>query len=493
MTTPSPSRTTRSAKAAANSTSWVATRTAAPRSASAVDQLDELVLARPVHSPRRLVEGDQAGQLVAFHPPGQRDREGEALALAAREVPRVGVDRVLEPDDRAAPPGPPRPEARRRPARGPGSRPGSASGAPSRGASRSCPAPARRARRPPAAGCSCRPRFAPSGRPARPRPISRSIPAARPACSSSRSSSTQRLLTRQRRAGPVARMRGAAVDPRSVLDPPHSRATRPSCRAGSASRVFRASLTPTGSGSSPASENMRAAGVSRAASALTCPLEKLARGAVEGDRARVHRDHAIGGGEAALEPVFGEQDRHPPLLVQPPQQPDQLVAGDGVELGGGLVEQDEPGPGDERGGEGDPLQLAPREGVDGTLEQVRYRRAPAPPPRRRGPAPPAGRRAAPAAARARRRPWSRRPGSRGPGRRSRRAPPSSPGPVAIASTPPTSTAPSTSPPWKCGTSPQAARSRVVLPQPERPASTDELARRRSRARRRAGPAPAARG
>ena len=49
----------------------------------------------------------------------------------------------------------------------------------------------------------------------------------------------------------------------------------------------------------------------------------------------------VGGGEAALEPVLGEQDRHPPLLVEAAQQPDQLVAGDRVELGGRLVEEDQ--------------------------------------------------------------------------------------------------------------------------------------------------------
>ena len=39
--------------------------------------------------------------------------------------------------------------------------------------------------------------------------------------------------------------------------------------------------------------------------------------------------------------MLGEQDRHPPLLVEPAQQPDQLVAGDRVELRRRLVEQDQ--------------------------------------------------------------------------------------------------------------------------------------------------------
>jgi hypothetical protein len=39
--------------------------------------------------------------------------------------------------------------------------------------------------------------------------------------------------------------------------------------------------------------------------------------------------------------VLREQHGHPPLLVQPPQQPDELVTGDGVELRGRLVEHEQ--------------------------------------------------------------------------------------------------------------------------------------------------------
>src|SRR5207342_676124 len=102
------------------------------------------------------------------------------------------------------------------------------------------------------------------------------------------------------------------------------------------------------------------------------PGEERARRAVESDAAGVHGDDAVGGGEAALEAVLGEQDRHAPLLVEAAQQPDQLVAGDRVELGGRLVEEDELRAGDEGGGEGDALQLATGERVDGAAEQVRY-------------------------------------------------------------------------------------------------------------------------
>ena len=48
---------------------------------------------------------------------------------------------------------------------------------------------------------------------------------------------------------------------------------------------------------------------------------------------------------------------------------------------------------------------------------------------------------------------------------------SSPGPWSRTSRPPTSSRPLASPPWKCGTSPQSARSSVDLPDPDTPAST----------------------
>ena len=101
------------------------------------------------------------------------------------------------------------------------------------------------------------------------------------------------------------------------------------------------------------------------------PGEEVARGAVEACGASLHCDHAVGGGEAALEAVFGQQDRDAPLLVQAAQQPDQLVAGHRVELGGGLVEEDELGAGHQGRGEGYALQLAAGEGVDGAVEEVR--------------------------------------------------------------------------------------------------------------------------
>ncbi len=62
------------------------------------DQVDQVGLAGAVHTAGRLVEGDQARQLVAVHAARQGDRQCQPLALAAGEVARVGVDRVLQPD-----------------------------------------------------------------------------------------------------------------------------------------------------------------------------------------------------------------------------------------------------------------------------------------------------------------------------------------------------------------------------------------------------------
>jgi hypothetical protein len=58
----------------------------------------EPVLEATVHPPGRLVERDQAGQCSALHLAGERDRQGEPLALASREVAGVGVGRDIEAD-----------------------------------------------------------------------------------------------------------------------------------------------------------------------------------------------------------------------------------------------------------------------------------------------------------------------------------------------------------------------------------------------------------
>ena len=99
------------------------------------------------------------------------------------------------------------------------------------------------------------------------------------------------------------------------------------------------------------------------------PLEKAARRGVADDRAPIECDHAIRRAQAAFEAVLGEQDRRPPLLVEPAQQREQLVAGDRVELRGRLVEREQPRAPGECGAERDTLELAAREIDRRALEQ----------------------------------------------------------------------------------------------------------------------------
>ncbi len=91
------------------------------------------------------------------------------------------------------------------------------------------------------------------------------------------------------------------------------------------------------------------------------PVEELARRRVADDPPSVEDDHAVGGGQAALEAMLGEQDGGPPLLVQPAQQAEQLVARNRVKLRGRLVECEQPRVAGERGAERDALELAARE------------------------------------------------------------------------------------------------------------------------------------
>ena len=67
--------------------------------------------------------------------------------------------------------------------------------------------------------------------------------------------------------------------------------------------------------------------------------------------------------------MLGKQDRRLPLLIEPAEQPYQLVAGDRVELRSGLVEQHELRPARERCRERDALLLAPRKVVRGAVEE----------------------------------------------------------------------------------------------------------------------------
>ena len=67
--------------------------------------------------------------------------------------------------------------------------------------------------------------------------------------------------------------------------------------------------------------------------------------------------------------MLGEQDRRPPLLVDAAQHAEQLVAGDRIELGRRLVEQQQPRPARERRAERDPLELAAGQLVRRAVQQ----------------------------------------------------------------------------------------------------------------------------
>ncbi len=116
---------------------------------------------------------------------------------------------------------------------------------------------------------------------------------------------------------------------------------------------------------------MRAPGVCSAGSFVGGPLEEACGVAVADERAVGEHDHAVGRGEAALEAMLDQQHGRVGLLVQAPQLPDQLIARDGIELRGRLVEQHERRPRDERGRERDALQLTAGELGCGAIEQVR--------------------------------------------------------------------------------------------------------------------------
>ena len=277
-------------------------------------------------------------------PPGD-DREREALALAAREVARVALapapasptcrERLLR-----APP--------RRRARGSGSRRGSAAAA----------RPGRRARTRPAC------RLEQAGGVAQQRRLARAV------ASHQRDALAGAQAAARRRAGSPGPSRSSCHTPRSRSAglgsraqrraPPRDAGARRRCRPTLAARSARGGPAPSGRAA-----GRRAQGRARLLDAGRRRAQ--ARAARTGARAGVcsagscsaahsrkprgspshtiappsHRDHAVGGRQAALEAVLDEQHGGVALLVEPAQLPDQLVAGDGVELRGGLVEQHE--------------------------------------------------------------------------------------------------------------------------------------------------------
>ena len=220
------------------------------------------------------------------------------------------------------------------------------------------------------------------------------------------------------------------------------------------------------------------------------PVEEPARRGVADDGAAVERDHAVGGAQAALEPVLGEQDRRPPLLVEPAQQREQLVAGDRVELRGRLVEHEQPRAPGERGAERDALaarrpraSTVARSSSASMPERERDlldRRA------RRRPRCGRGSRAG-TPARARTVPiticvsgsWNSVPTSRA----------SAAGPCSRRSMPQISARPSKRPPWKCGTRPLRDAEQRRLARRRAAGEHDELALGDLERERRAARAP----
>ncbi len=101
------------------------------------------------------------------------------------------------------------------------------------------------------------------------------------------------------------------------------------------------------------------------------PFEEGFRRGIAGDLSFDQRDRPVGGRQAALQAMLRDQNRRIRVLVQPPQEADQLVAGDRIELRGRLVEHDQRGPARERGSERHSLQLASRKRSGRAIEQVR--------------------------------------------------------------------------------------------------------------------------
>ena len=158
------------------------------------------------------------------------------------------------------------------------------------------------------------------------------------------------------------------------------------------------------------------------------------------------------------------------VLVQPPQQPDQLVPGHRIQLRGRLVEHDQLRAPRERGAERHALQLAAGELRRSSAPAGGRSPAPArPPPPRARPRPPA-RRGSRVETPARPAPFPSRSGSRGPGTGCPRHGPAPRDRGRGCPSRPTVTRPEKSPPWKWGTKPLAAPSSVDLPDPEAPAT-----------------------
>ena len=159
------------------------------------------------------------------------------------------------------------------------------------------------------------------------------------------------------------RERPARLAPPSRRAPPRSRRrAAPTPRARSSRR---ASFTVTGAAArAGAREQLRRRRRARAG-------QPRARRLVGHDPAVDQLEHAISSRQTALEPVLGQHDRGPPLLVEPAQAPSSSSPATESRLRGGFVEQQQARAAGQRGGERDALQLAAAELVRRPVEQTR--------------------------------------------------------------------------------------------------------------------------
>ena len=333
-----PSRMTRARSPAcrAKAASWVAMSTAAPVGGHRSQQGREGGLARRVHPARGLVEGHHAG-------PGGQDRgHRDALALPHREVERVAggeVRRCRGPRARA----PPAPGARRARAAAP------AGPAPTSSSTRSVS------------------RWRPGSWPTKPRAGKRRS-AGRPVTSSPSSS------TRPAAAG----CRPASTRSRVLLPLPFGPWSVVTSPARSSSRASRTTVRPGWPAVTPSSacaHRPRGAG-SRRRSGIGGRLRA-------GEPPGADGEHPVGRGADAVGAVLGDDHGRAPV-GQGAQRRHQGRGRRVVELGGGLVEQQQARRGREDARDRHPLPLAPRErrrsrGRSGG--RPRRRRAPRPPSR----------------------------------------------------------------------------------------------------------------
>ena len=438
---------------AANSASCVATTIAAARRGERAQLRGERGLVRAVHPARRLVEADA--------PPGgspcEHDREREPLALAAGEVARVAVGERAEPG---------RGERLRRQlvADALVQRVVARVLEQQRDAARALHLPAR------------------GRRAARRRAQQRRLPRAVAA------HQRDALARRDRSRRPAARPRRPGLVPRR----PRARAPRAArcarARAGGVGRASRRrrqsagarsargpSFTPPAAGAAP-----RARTAARPASAAPARLARPGEERARRRRRRRPRRRAIATTRSAAARQRSSRCSarttavpHSSLSRRSSQISSSPATGSSCEVGSSSsTEPRAPG---QRRAERDALQLAAGELVRRAVEQVRdpeRERRLLHPARDGGGRPGRGSRAGrPSSARTV--PittcvsgsWNSEPATAA----------SSAGPCSRVSSPPTSRRPPNSPPWKCGTSPQAARSSVDLPEPERAGQHDELA------------------